>query len=128
MTAAPEAGVGEGYVESVVLALHVNGALAAPTELEIDIDDGVARCDQIVEALFVLYGRGLVERSGSKWRLSNAGRSFVKEAGVRPSDEASAIIDEALATPAEELMPRIAEALSSRYAMMAAANGESVRV
>lgn len=126
LAAAPIDGIDEGHVETAALALYVNGALAG--ELEVRFEEGIARSDEVIAALFTSYGYGFVERAGCKWRLTNSGRSMLHQAGFEVSAETKSIVEETLDATADEALHEIGELLSSQYAMMAAADGEPVRI
>src|SRR2546421_11422527 len=87
LAAAPAGGIAEGHVEAAALALYAQGALGAPGQLEVAFDDGLPRCDQLIEALFSAYGQGLVEREGATWRLSARGRLALERVGLEPTAE-----------------------------------------
>lgn len=128
LAAAPDEAIADGYVEAAALTLYAHDLLTEPSELAIRFDDGVPRCDELARALFAAYGRGLVERSGLSWRLADGGRTALEGVGVEPTTEARVILAETLEMPATEVLVEVAESLSSRYAMIAAGNGQPVRV
>ncbi len=128
LAAAPSEGVPEGRVEAMTLALYADRALRTSIELEVDVDDCVPHCDQLAHALFTAYGRGLVERAGAKWRLGPIGQATLERAGLTPTAAAKTVAAEALAMPVAEVLTEVAEKLSSRYAMIAAGDGQPVRV
>ncbi len=128
LAAAPAEAIAEGQVEAAALALYAHGALTAVDELEVCVAGDLPRCDALPQALFTAYDRGLVERSGSTWHLASGGRATLEEAGIEATAEARMILAEALDHPSAELLADVAETLSSRYAMIAAGDGQPVQV